>query len=429
MGIRSPVAVLVSIVLVSFITLPSADAVPGDLVWEQRDLVASIALALYTAPDGGTVYMADEGFSVHAYDALTGELRWRGSWGGRHAITYGSAMSPDGSALFLVGDRNNFSDTGYETVAFDTSTGERIWARYGEFFASSVAASPDSSTVFVTGARGVIAYRASTGERIWVTKFGRPFDGQDLAVGANGRRVYVIGETPGSSNHVVTIAYSTRIGREVWKRRFSHRDNWSVSARRVAVDASRVFVIGSTSPARGVDSRSLTLAYDAVTGRSLWTRLNNDSISYDYPHDVVIDPSTGTVLVLGASGSDTDTGYDTVTLAYDLATGDTRWSARYEGEIYDDPNDLTLDPQTGTGYELATVLGDGITEWDDFALMAYDTSSGGLEWDARYGGPGLPREQADALALSPTGDVLYVTGSSADGQGSYDTVVLAYATT
>lgn len=433
MRVRSPIAVLVSILLASFSALPSAHAVPGDLIWEHRDDIASIPLAIFTAPGGETVYMTDEGFSVHAFAAPSGQLRWRGSWGGRHAVAYASAMSPDGSTLFLVGDRDNISGDASEAVAFDTTNGDRRWARvldFGpDFLATSVAVSPQGDAVFVSGAGVVVALRASTGKRKWAISSTRPFDGRDIAVSANGRRLYVAGDSFGSSRDAVTtIAYSTRTGRQLWRRRISHGDKWSQYVRRIAVTPSEVLVTGSTYPVRRADnSRSFTLAYDAASGRSIWTHLYNGSPSNDYPQDLVIDPGTDSAYVTGTSDV---FGWDIHTVAYNVTTGDTRWAARYEGEgLYDEPNDITVDPTTGIVYVLATVYGDGITELDDFALIAYDAATGELKWDARYGGPGELREQADALALSPNGEALYVTGSSADSEGSYDSVVLAYATT
>jgi outer membrane protein assembly factor BamB len=433
MRVRSPVAVLVSILIASFGALPSAHAAPGDLIWEHRDDVASIPLAIFTAFDGGTVYMVDEGFSIHAFAAPTGQLRWRGSWGPPPAAAHASAMSPDGSALFLVGERNVFKNPGYATVAFDTTTGERMWVGLLESgsdnWATSVAVSPGGDVVFVTGASGkVVAYRAATGKRMWVTEPARPVYGEDLAVSPDGTRLYVVGDRGGRRAVAMTIAYSTRTGRALWRRRFSYGDKWSQYVRHVAVTPSEVLVTGSTYPVRGADnSRSFTLAYDAASGRSIWTRLYNGSPSSDYPQDLVIDPATESVFVTGTSDI---SGWDIHTVAYDVTTGDTRWVARYEGEgLFDEPNDITVDPTTGIVYVLATVYGDGITELDDFGLVAYDATNGELKWDARYGAPGELREQADALVLSPNRQVLYVTGSSADGEGSYDSVVLAYATT
>ena len=433
MRVRSPIAVLVSILLASFGALPSAHAVPGDLIWEHRDDVAGIPLAIFTAPDGGTVYMVDEGFNVHAFDARTGDLRWRGSWGPRHAVAHASAISPDGSALFLVGDRNVFRNPGYATVAFDTSTGERMWVGFLESgsdnWATSVAVSPGGDVVFVTGASGeVVAYQASTGKRMWVTEPARPLYGEDLATSPDGTRLYEAGEGSGRRADAMTIAYSTRTGRALWRRRFSQGDNWDQYVRHVAATASGVLVSGTTFPVKRADSsRFFTLAYDAASGRSIWTRLYNGSPSSDYPQDLVIDPGTDSVYVTGTSDV---SGWDIHTVAYDVTTGDTRWAARYEGEgLFDEPNDITVDPTNGIVYVLATVYGDGITELDDFALIAYDSTTGMRQWDAKYGGPGELREQADALALSPNRQVLYVTGSSADGEGSYDSVVLAYATT
>jgi DNA-binding beta-propeller fold protein YncE len=77
--------------------------------------------------------------------------------------------------------------------------------------ATSVAVSPDGSTVFVTGGSTgtmtgydytTVAYRTSSGVRLWVKRYNGPGNGYDQATGIrvspNGSTVFVTGASRGS---------------------------------------------------------------------------------------------------------------------------------------------------------------------------------------------------------------------------------------
>jgi hypothetical protein len=94
-----------------------------------------------------------------------------------------AAISPDGSTVFVTGISYVFGrQDDYATVAYDATSGVRQWVRRfngtgnGPDHAYSIDVSPDSTTVFVTGAgysagRGqdfaTIAYDAATGATVW----------------------------------------------------------------------------------------------------------------------------------------------------------------------------------------------------------------------------------------------------------------------
>ena len=105
----------------------------------------------------------------------------------------------------------------YATVAYDASSGAKLWiVRHkpppgGNAGASSIAASPDGTQVFVTGFmdRGsfggidytTVAYDASTGAMVWGSRYNGPGKGDDradaLAVNATGTKVFVTGSSYG----------------------------------------------------------------------------------------------------------------------------------------------------------------------------------------------------------------------------------------
>jgi DNA-binding beta-propeller fold protein YncE len=294
--------------------------------------------------------------------------------------------------------------------------------------AGEVAVSSDGGAVFVTGFPGVvIAYDASTGHRLWVDLLRDRFLDEALIADPDGRRVYVVGSVGRVPNDIVTIAYGTKNGVELWRRRFEWRETWSHYPRAVALVDSAIFVTASAWPVRNANaSRLITLAYETGSGSLRWIRRFDGAPGEpDLASDIGVDAVTGAVVVSGISGFS----FDIATVAYDLVSGDRRWTASYDGGgDYDEVDDLVTDAASAQTYILATLWGEGIMERDDFGLIAYDTATGSLDWAVRYGGPGELRDQADALAVSPDGQRLYVTGSSADSEGNYDSVVLAYST-
>ena len=60
------------------------------------------------------------------------------------------------------------------------------------------------------------------------------------------------------------------------------------------------------------------------------------------------------------------------------------------------------------------VTGDiaGLGADSDFGTVAYDAATGAVVWESRYNGPGNGNDEAFAIAVSPDGTRVYVTGRS-----------------
>ena len=113
------------------------------------------------------------------------------------------------------------TDNGYDyaTVAYNTATGAQLWVkRYngaanGSRGANSVAASPDGKTVYVTGSSyagsttdydyATVAYSAATGAQLWVKRYSGPGSGDDqaysVAASPDGTTVFVTGYRTGTT--------------------------------------------------------------------------------------------------------------------------------------------------------------------------------------------------------------------------------------
>ena len=59
---------------------------------------------------------------------------------------------------------------------------------------------------------------------------------------------------------------------------------------------------------------------------------------------------------------------------------------------------------------------------DDYTTAAYDTTTGDELWVSTYNGPGKGEDWAQAVAPSPDGAQVYVTGESAGFGGAYSCV-------
>lgn len=166
-----------------------------------------------------------------AVDTATGATMWTARYGGPTMGVDASrfravAVSPDGQRAYITGHTyvpqdGDESRPGpvYLTVAYDTQTGQRVWARQTAVspwndLAFAIAVSPDNEHVYVTGGSAqafpynaasgngaqaaTIAYDTTTGEQEWVAQF-RPdngitkgfTEGWDIGLSPDGTRVFV----------------------------------------------------------------------------------------------------------------------------------------------------------------------------------------------------------------------------------------------
>ena len=367
---------------------------------------------------------------------------------GNDDVAHSAAVSPDGSTVYVTGYSQGTISDEYATIAYSTATGARLWAsRYNDpsnygAEASSVAVSPDGDTVFVTGSDNAgsngedyvtVAYNAVTGAQLWVSRYDGAAHGNDyaskVAVSPGGSTVYVTGWSIGTSSIYyydwATVAYNAATGTQLWVRRHGSGYGTSgASAVAVSPGGGTVFVTGFSHGATS-DDDNVTIAYNTATGAQLWARrYNGPGNSVDQAYAVAVSPGGGTAYITGASVGSTGA-WDYATIAYSAATGATRWVRRYSSS-YGTSQGHALAVSPGGGAVYVTGYSVGATSGEDYATVAYNAVTGARLWARRYNGPGNGTDEASSVAVSPAGGAVYVTGYSAGATSGEDYATVAY---
>lgn len=371
---------------------------------------------------------------------------------GEHGIANANAIgvSPDGQLVFVTGNAvvgDSLVRSDFLTVAYDVTTGEQRWhVRYndggGRHSGNALGVSPDGSRIYVTGnsqpalslqsAAATVAYDAASGEELWVARNHGPAgreSANSLAVSPDGTRVHITGQgiNEDGSRDYATATYDAATGEELWTARYDGPSDGSdfVQDLGVSEDGSLVFVTGFSDDVER-EWEYATVAYDAATGQERWTaRFDGPASATDQPTALAVGGDG--VYVTGLSDG-TETGTDYATVAYDPVSGAQRWVSRYSGPVggFDRPEAVTVSPDGTRVYVTGESTAEGIGFAPrDYATVAYDAADGAQLWDARVGlSPG--RDAATGVAVSPDGSRVFVTGLTADRDSGSDYLTLAH---
>jgi hypothetical protein len=341
----------------------------------------------------------------------------------------------------------------FATIAYDAGTGAVIWRkRYnglvdgsyqpanGPDYATAIAVSPDGTKVFVSGRSfyvntqfRIVTYNAGTGTELWNRRIGvldRNRGAEAVAVSPDSSKVFVTGyDRIGAYDFIKTVAWNAG-GGLVWTHHTytpccSDEGPDRGAAVAVSPDGTKVFVTGyRTGSTTGIDIA--TYALDAGTGTQLWMNsyLGNGD---DYGRAIAVSPDGTKVFVTGYSTESTS-GTDYRTIAYNVSDGAEAWNNSYNG-----PGNGSDDAQavavSADGTEvLVTGTSAGSTTGTDYATLAYDPGNGDTMFTRRYNGPGNGSDGAQAAAVSPDNSKVFVTGTSTGSTGT-DFATLAYSTT
>jgi len=430
-------------------------AAAGAQLWARTYYPAGFTDAVAASPDGSAVFVTGairkNGVAYYAtigYHAGTGRQVWlsRFNIGGPYGAPDAIAVSPDGGTVFVVGQGSG-SGAGYATIAYNASTGRQLWVSRYKWVARALVMSPDGRTVYVTGyafssnlGYVTIAYNAATGARRWLARYNGPANGNDqarsVAISPNGKSVYVTGRSYGGTSRYdyATVAYNALTGAQRWASRYDGRANGNdfSSGVVVAPGGESVYVTGgsqnSTTRTANPSAHNdfATVAYNAATGAQRWVARYNDKYNgADEGGSVAITPDGRTVVVAGPSFGNR-TGYAAV--AYNAATGAALWTRRVLGFPVAVPlgtQTLAVSPDSRTVY----VAGPSPCGFCDYhyRTVAFAVATGTQEWMSTYNGPGKGDDNPIAVALSPDGRTLYVTGSTT-GAATWGFTTIAYRT-
>jgi outer membrane protein assembly factor BamB len=262
---------------------------------------------------------------------------------------------------------------------------------------------------------------ASSGTQLWVKRYDGPTgsinQANAVAVSPTGNEVFVTGysQTVATGPDYATIAYNATTGAQLWVKRYKSPAFGSPDyATSVAVSPSggAVYVTGQSGT-----GGYATIAYNATTGAQLWVKIYRPgTVAYS----VAVSPSGGAVFVTGQ-----DTGLDYATVAYDATTGTQLWAKRYISPAAGaQANSLAVSPSGKTVF--VTGYSSGATSGEDYATVAYNAATGAQLWAKRYNGPANGTDVAHSVAVSSTGNAVFVTGESYATASEEDYATVAY---
>ncbi|UOQ64718.1 SBBP repeat-containing protein [Hymenobacter volaticus] len=329
-----------------------------------------------------------------------------------------------------------------ETTATTAITSESVseeWAtrytRYGTTFGGGTEVVTDAAgSVYVTGNSfgsgsnydfATVKYSASS-VLLWEARYNGPGANVDLAAGiavdAAGN-VYVTGTSVGRGSNgydYATVKYSSG-GQQLWAVRYNGSASGDDLATDIAVDAAGNVYVTGTSYNGSASYDYVTVKY-SPSGQQLWAApYSRSSTSDDLPTDLALDGS-GNVVVTGTTYLDNQSDYTTI--KYASGSGQQMWEAHYNGPAngYDLVRDLAVD---ANGNVAVTGTSDDGTGNYDYATAKY-SPSGQQTWAVRYNGAGNNYDEATAVALSSTGNVV-VTGYSDSGNSNWNYLTFQYA--
>lgn len=338
-----------------------------------------------------------------------------------------------------AGLTNSTSD--YYTAKYAAADGTLLWERrydgpdHGDDSAYAVAVD-DNGNVIVTGSSitenpprhdvdfYTAKYAATNGAILWERRYNGPANRDDQATGlaldAVGNVIVIGFSSNGTNFDYYTAKYAATNGALLWETRYNSPSNHDDQATAVAVDSGGNAIVTGYSD-NGTSYDYYTAKYAAANGAVIWERRYNGPANRDDQATAVAVDRSGNVLVTGYSRNPTpDSDNDFYTAKYAAADGAILWERRYNSPAgrNDQPTALAVD-----GNENVIVTGFSFNATpnvdEDFYTAKYAATNGAILWEKRFNGPAQSDDQATAVAVESSGNVI-VTGYSNHGPPNND---------
>jgi hypothetical protein len=309
------------------------------------------------------------------------------------------------------------ADTDGSTFLFNGST----WSSPVPTAASRGISCPSLAFCMAVGGTQAQTYTANPGAQAWGTRLAsaNPDSAAAEVYSPDSSRLFVTGTSGGG---MLTIAYNAATGASLWSRNYTLAGAVNQGkAVTVSPDGSKVYVTGQTQAGSQVDY--VTIAYNAATGNRLWLQ-QFDSTAHLTDTPAAITADAARVYVTGSSMG-ASTANDYATLAYDAATGARFWVQRYNSTFNrdDTPSGIALNPDGSKVYVTGTSV--STSTGKDYATLAYDTATGARVWVQRFDGTLHGDDAATGIGVSVDESHVFVTGES-QGTTGYQAATVAY---
>ncbi|HYN89899.1 MAG TPA: PQQ-binding-like beta-propeller repeat protein, partial [Ardenticatenaceae bacterium] len=413
-------------------TLAALEPASGDLLWEARVGLGAEANPVRSAPaiGGGSVFVVAAGGSLRAFEQATGRHRWS-----KELADYSGPPIVVGESVFVArrdGIIHQFSFDGAQqgewSGAEANAPGEIEPAFYLGLTAGgdAVWAADASATIYRLGPQNLPA-RAASLVPAWLLQFtDDPLDGELLYYAPLPYRDQALVLSTGNHIHLIDpdSGEGVRIGRFGGEEETAFTEPVVAGDMLVGVAGNTLY---ATEPSSGRELWSFHgagsgLLPPSVTGDTvLWLAPQSNESGQAVAVLNALDLASGhlrwrAVLtdfhIAGAPVGDDRTAYvSTPPTAFDLASGRVLWSAEVEGGALGAP---ALNETGDTLYV-------GVVNADETAgaLVAFNTSDGGIRWRSELGGEALNYHEqpwvAGDVVIVPTYSGKIIALSAADG--------------
>ena len=294
-----------------------------------------------------------------------------------------------GDIIVIGATDNGVTGADMLTIKYSGADGSLLWSqRYnspgnGDDYANAVVVDGSGNVVVTGGSYNsspqpnldyyTVKYAAVDGTLLW-----QQSGGSAIAVDGSGN-VVVTGNS--------TVKYAAADGALLWEQR--HTNGFGSA---VALDASgNVVVMGSSY---------YTAKYAAADGALIWEKRGPGGGAIS----VAVDGS-GNAVVTGSSLNDSGSDYDYYTTKHAGADGALLWEQRHQ---HGRANAVAVDV---SGNVVVTGSSVGTNGLSDYYTIKYAAVDGALLWERRYNDPDDRWDEAVAVAVDASGDVV-VTGAT-----------------